>query len=246
MLTVDYDRLGLLAGDRVLDMGAGFGRHAYEALRRGASVVACDWGWDELRESRTYLDAIRLAGQAPPTASGTVTRADIGRLPFPDNSFDRVIASEILEHIPDDGAAVAELWRVLRPGGSLAVTVPSWLPERICWALSSDYHAPAAEGGHVRIYTEARLRRLLAGAGFVPGATHHAHALHSPYWWIRCAVGPTNDANPVVRAYHKVLCWDIERQPTVTRLTEQALNPLIGKSVVFYATKPSRDHARAA
>jgi cyclopropane fatty-acyl-phospholipid synthase-like methyltransferase len=42
VLTADYDRLGLRAGDRLLDLGCGFGRHAFEALRRGARVVACD------------------------------------------------------------------------------------------------------------------------------------------------------------------------------------------------------------
>ncbi len=77
-------------------------------------------------------------------------------LPYADGTFDCVIASEILEHIPDDDAAIAELVRVLKPGGALAVTVPRWLPERICWLLSDEYHAN--EGGHIRIYRADELR----------------------------------------------------------------------------------------
>ena len=53
MLTADYDLLGVKSGDRILDMGCGFGRHAYEALRRGASVVACDLGFEELKQVKT-------------------------------------------------------------------------------------------------------------------------------------------------------------------------------------------------
>ena len=64
---------------------------------------------------------------------------------------------------------------------------------------------------------------------------HHVHALHSPYWWLRCAVGPDNEHNPWVRAYHRVLVWDIERRPLPTRLCEQLLNPVLGKSLVVYA-----------
>ena len=71
-------------------------------------------------------------------------------LPVPDASVDRVMASEVLEHIPDDVTAMAEIARVLKPGGRVAVTVPRYGPERICWALSDEYHAN--EGGHVRIY----------------------------------------------------------------------------------------------
>ena len=50
MLTVDYDRLDLHAGDRLLDIGCGFGRHSYEALRRGADVVSSDFALPELIE----------------------------------------------------------------------------------------------------------------------------------------------------------------------------------------------------
>ena len=69
----------------------------------------------------------------------------------------------------DDGAAIGELARVLRPGGTLAVTVPACLAERICWALSDEYHAPFVEGGHVRIYRESGCGRSCAAPGWPPG-----------------------------------------------------------------------------
>jgi SAM-dependent methyltransferase len=238
VLTVDYDRLGIRPGDLLLDLGCGFGRHAFEGFRRGAQVVACDMAVPELEQVRGLFGAMVESGEAPASSLATTVNGDATRLPFADDTFDKVIASEVMEHIPDDLAALGELVRVLRPGGTLAVTVPAWLPETVCWALSDEYHAPKAEGGHVRIYTEAELRTKLRGAGLDDGPSHLAHALHSPYWWLRCAVGPTNDDHPLVKAYHRVLAWDITSAPAVTRLTERALNPLLGKSLVVYSTKP--------
>jgi SAM-dependent methyltransferase len=239
MLTVDYDTLGLEPGDLLLDLGCGFGRHAFEAMRRGARVVACDMAQAELVQVRSMFGALHDAGDVPDGSMGATARGDATRLPFADGTFDRIIASEVMEHIPNDVGALTELTRVLRPGGTIAITVPSWLPEKVCWALSDEYHAPIAEGGHVRIYTESGLRSLMRGAGLEPGAVGHAHALHSPYWWLRCAVGPSNDDHPLVKAYHKLLVWDIESQPLVTRAAEKVLAPLLGKSVVLYGTKPA-------
>lgn len=239
MLTVDYELLGLAPDDLVLDMGAGAGRHSFECYRRGARVVSLDYGFEELPPVRELLWAMREAGEAPADGLAACVNGDALRLPFPDGCFDRVICSEVFEHIPDDGGAMEELFRVLRPGGTLAATVPAWLPEKICWALSAEYHAPLAAGGHVRIYTEDQLRERLVSSGFEPRASHRAHALHSPYWWLRCLVGPTNESHPLVRAYHELLVWDMVRSPLVTRTAETILNPVIGKSVVVYSRKPA-------
>ena len=240
MLTVDYRRLGLQAGERLLDIGCGFGRHTYEGVRRGASVVSCDLGVAELEGVRSIVAAMAQDDEIPDGVSFMAVNGDATALPFPDASFERVIASEVVEHIPDDGRAFAELARVLKPGGTLAVTVPAWLAERICWALSDDYPAPNAPGGHVRVYSRAMLRERLRDARLQPSSAHHAHALHSPYWWLRCAVGLRQpiEANRLVDAYHRLLCWDIEKQPRVIKVLDRALNPIIGKSIVIYAHKP--------
>jgi SAM-dependent methyltransferase len=238
VLTVDYDRLGLRAGERVLDLGCGFGRHGFEAVRRGASVVSFDYAFDELRQVRNTFALMVEAGEAPVGTRTAEVRGDAVRLPFPDGSFDRIIASEVLEHVLDDEGALDELARVLRPGGVLAATIPSWMPEKVCWALSDEYHAPFVEGGHVRIYTENEVRQKMRGSGLQNEGSHHAHALHSPYWWIKCAVGPTNDEHPLVKAYHRLLVWDISKNPTVLRLADKLLNPVLGKSLVVYGSKP--------
>ncbi|MFD0900874.1 class I SAM-dependent methyltransferase [Actinomadura sediminis] len=236
MLTVDFQRFRVAPGDRILDMGCGAGRHAFELYRRGAHVVAFDQDADELAGVEKMFGAMRLAGEVPEDAAAETVRGDALELPFPDDHFDAIIASEVLEHIPDDMRAMRELLRVLRPGGRLAATVPSWLPERVCWALSEDYHT--APGGHVRIYTRAELEAKLKSTGFTVGGHHHAHGLHAPYWWIKCAVGVENDGNPLAKAYHRLLVWDIMKRPLATRVAEAVLNPVIGKSVVVYGTKP--------
>jgi SAM-dependent methyltransferase len=237
MLTIRFDELALRPGALVLDVGAGFGRHAFEIARRGARVVALDYNDDEVCGTRDTFAAMAKAGEIPEERYVGVLRGDATRLPFADNSFDAVITSEVLEHIQDDVAALAEMVRVLRPRGRFAATVPSWLPETINWKLSDEYHAPEAVGGHVRIYTATELRAKLRSAGLDVTGDHRAHALHSPYWWLKCAVGPRNDDHRAVAAYRKFLEWDIIQQPRSTKIADRVLSPVLGKSTVLYATK---------
>jgi SAM-dependent methyltransferase len=238
MLTVRYEKLGVKPGDHVLDMGSGAGRHAFEALRLGATVTALDYSIEDLRKAGSTLYAMQLEGNLPSTASSSCVNGDALRLPFTTNAFDRIICSEVMEHIPDDQGAAAELFRVLKPGGTIAVTVPSFFPERINWALDSDYHAPASVGGHVRIYSKPEINERLSSAGFAITGSHRAHALHSPYWWLKCAVGVKNDQNYFVKKYHELLVWDLMKKPALTQIPEKILTPVLGKSLVVYGRKP--------
>jgi SAM-dependent methyltransferase len=242
LLTVDFSRLSIQPGTKVLDLGCGAGRHAFEAARRGGQVIALDMDRAELEQVSAIAAAMAESGELQVPAAITVSAGDATAMPFPDDTFDIVIAAEVMEHIPADQVAIREVARVLRPGGVAAVTVPAWLPERVCWLLSDDYHN--VPGGHIRIFTRHELETKLARAGLDVEGHHHAHALHSPYWWLKCAVGVHDDDHVLASAYHKLLVWDIMRKPAVTQFADRALNPLIGKSLVVYATKPLATAAR--
>jgi SAM-dependent methyltransferase len=190
------------------------------------------------------FEAMATEGEAPQGVQARAVVGDALALPYADGTFDVVIASEILEHVPADDGAIAELVRVLKPGGTLAVSVPRWLPEQICWLLSDEYHAN--EGGHIRIYKANELRNKIRAHGLRLTHTHHAHALHSPFWWLKCAVGVEHTDHPAVSAYHKLLVWDMMSAPRLTRTAEAMMDPLIGKSVALYFTKPVEAQSSAA
>jgi SAM-dependent methyltransferase len=242
VLTVDLDRRFVVRpGERVLDIGCGGGRHAFALYRRGADVTALDMDARELAEVGAMFTAMAGAGEVPAGAQARTVRGTAYDLPFADGTFDKVIAAEVLEHLPDDDRAMRELFRVLKPGGLVAVTVPRWGPELVCWALSSAYHE--VEGGHVRIYRGDELRRRLERAGLTPLQQHHTHGLHAPYWWLKCAVGVDRADHRLVQAYHRLLVWDLMNKPRLTRWVERALDPLVGKSLVVYLRRPEAGRA---
>ncbi len=232
MITVDFHELKLKPGSMVLDAGCGSGRHL-RALARlpGLKIMGVDRNQNDVNE------AVKALREMPDALSDDycVQCADITRLPFADESFDCVICSEVLEHIPEHEAALQELVRVLKPKGALVVSVPRYFSERICWLISSAYSSD--EGGHIRIYKKKKLQKMLTSRGLKCWKINYKHALHAPYWWLKCLVGIKNDANIFVRLYHKFLVWDMFVKPKAVRILEEALNPLIGKSIVFYMRK---------
>lgn len=235
MLTVDFDRLDLQSGDRLLDMGCGGGRHAFAGLRRGATVIAFDYSEGELKDVRGVVGAMLEADELPPGTEWGTVNGDALNLPFADNAFDVIVASEVLEHLWATEWAMSELVRVLRPGGRIAVTVPTEMPERICWALDRNYHD--VPGGHVRIFKRADLEARLVRSGLTLTGCDHQHGLHSPYWWIRCAGGVNNPDRFLARNYHNLLVKQITDNPAWLAAIDRVLNPVIGKSLIVYAER---------
>lgn len=240
MITVDLNRLcksdsNRLAGCRILDIGCGTGRHT-SAVFRFPKVVAMgvDINFDDVVEAKKRLNTHKELGDHGGGECGASV-ADICELPFRDNFFDLVICSEVLEHIQDHKTAVSEAVRVLKPGKTLVVSVPRYLPERICWALSDNYHT--VRNGHVRIYKKKTLVDLLESAGLTQWGFHFAHSLHVPYWWLKCLVGPEREDCRSINAYHCLLVWDMMKKPWITQFLDKMLNPILGKSMVLYLRK---------
>jgi SAM-dependent methyltransferase len=237
VITVDFERTGLRRGHQLLDIGCGNGRHTAAAYdREGITAVGVDRNREDLNAARGRL-AFHERLRAHDGGVWALAAADARSLPFGDRIFDTVVCSEVLEHIPDHDRAMQEIVRVLKPGGGLVVSVPRWWPEKICWALSRDYHQ--ANQGHVRIYRIRPLIRMLEANGVVFSQRHWAHSLHSPYWWLKCLLGPTRTDAPLVNLYHRFLTWDIMQQPPLTRGLDRLLNPVLGKSLVLYFRKPA-------
>lgn len=234
MQTVNYKHVDLSAGDKVLDLGCGEGRHVISAyLEADIQAVGVDLGFDDLKITAEKFRDFDQPNNG--NKSFGLSVANALTLPFADDTFDVVICSEVLEHIPDYQSALGEIERVLAPGGTFVASVPRAWPERICWAFSSAYHE--VEGGHLRIFNAAALRGEIEQRGFDYHRRHWAHALHAPFWWLKCMLWERQDQSKLIAWYHKLLVWDLMERPWLTRTLETLLNPLMGKSVVMYFQK---------
>ena len=234
MNTIKYNNLNLREGQLMLDMGCGEGRHSIGALlETPANIVGMDLSFEDLKTAQSRLKDFDTSELR---TSCTFGLGNINDIPFEDSSLDAVICSEVLEHVDSPNESVKELVRVLKPGGVMALSVPRYLPELICWKLSKEYSK--TPGGHVRIFKHRELKNLAVSNGLEYQSFHWAHGLHSPYWWLQCLFWKTKENSFLVRQYHKLLVWDLMKKPLFTKILESMLQPLIGKSLVMYFRKP--------
>lgn len=230
LLTVDLERLKVRRGERLLDAGCGEGRHCFGALERGARVVGLDLDRDSLKMGSGALRS--RAGELG--SFGAMIHGNTFALPFADESFDKVICSEVMEHVHDYRAAARELARVTRRGGMVAVTIPTATSENLYLRVGDDYFE--SPGGHIRIFRPRQLALGLAEAGLATVGVGFAHALHTPYWVLRSIAGlPKADESALVRGYRLLLL-----RATGSRFmtaVERVLNYCFPKSLILYAEK---------
>ena len=234
MQTINFDKLNINAGDTVLDIGCGEGRHSIGLyVDKEVNAIGIDLSMEDMKTARSRIKDFSITDTN--TSSCVFGAGNIHSLPFKDNVYDAVICSEVLEHLESLDDAVSEIVRVLKPGGVLAVSVPRFIPELICWKLSSKYSK--TPGGHVRIFRQKNLKQLILKESVSYTSFHWAHALHSPYWWLKCIFWGREKEHWLVAKYHQFLVWDLMQNPFLTRFLEAVLKPFIGKSLVMYFVK---------
>jgi SAM-dependent methyltransferase len=142
-------------GTRILDVGCGTGRKSRHLVECGATVVGCDISEPGIGVARTRLHEAVVCD---------LTQG----LPFADESFDVVFSSAVLEHIYPVQRVLAEMYRVLRPGGRVVVEVPNvaYWPNRLLLLAGRDLIWIGA-GKHIRAFTRHNLAREVQRAGFV-------------------------------------------------------------------------------
>lgn len=235
MQTVKLQELSLPDQPVVLDLGCGEGRHAIECFNhlKAAIIVGVDLSHQDLKTASQRLDQNKALLDRKTPCSFITT--DGLKLPFTSQSFDLVICSEVLEHVPDYESMLDEIFRVLKPEAQLAVSVPRAWPEQICWFFSKAYHSN--EGGHIRIFRAKQLKKKILSKPYQFQKKYYAHALHTPYWWMRCLKWNNGRDNAVSKLYHRLLVWDLMKKPWLTQTIEKYLNPLMGKSIVLHFKK---------
>lgn len=233
VLTVDFDLLGVKHGDVMLDAGCGEGRHSFECIGRGARVLSMDMDMESIRKARYTLHYMRESGQAHDDGRYLVQIGDALNMPFRDETFDKVICSEVMEHVPDDRQACRELARVLKTGGSIAITVPTFISEMVYDALTYEYFT--SPGGHIRKYIPRNLAAIMQSCGLEIYAVRFKHSLHTIYWLIRCVVGLHLNDQPLTRGYRKFLTLGMNSK--LMPKIEDFFDHFFPKSIILYAVK---------
>jgi len=234
MLTVDFRRLPLAQRDLVLDAGCGEGRHVFECFRHDCSVLGMDLSHRSLLKARYVLGQMHERKEAKGRV--LLLRGDALRFPFPDGTFDKIICAEVIEHVDDEHRGMAELARILKTRGKIAVTVPTLFTEHLYDKLSQEYFR--TPGGHVRKVVPQALARSMEENGLQVYAVGFAHAFHSPYWMLRCLCGLHDEKAIIPLVYRKFLHLALFSKPL--RLSEKLCNYFFPKSIILYAQKGRR------
>tara|TARA_B000000557_G_C20765069_1_gene439086 strand:- start:403 stop:1098 length:696 start_codon:yes stop_codon:yes gene_type:complete len=231
MDTFNFNLLNLKKVKSFADIGCGNGRHlkSLSSKLHTCNLIGVDHSCEEISKLNSEFTNNICKNQN----SYKFVEGDIRDLNIDSSSQDLVICSEVLEHVPNFEKVLQECKRILKPNGVLLISVPSYLPERICWLFSKEYQQ--TPGGHIRIFTKSFLQEAFRKQELKVFKKHKQHAFHSLYWIIRSR-NKMNDSK-FLKSFHELLVKQMFGQAIFSANLEKLINPLFGKSVCFYLKK---------
>ncbi|MBI5467364.1 MAG: methyltransferase domain-containing protein [Candidatus Kerfeldbacteria bacterium] len=193
----------LPVGGSVLDIGFGFGDTIINFSKAGFTTYALD-------NSQELLDGL-TSRVAKENVKMTILKAEATNIPLPDNTLDLVILTEVLEHVVPYEQLVDEIRRVLKPGGYLILSVPTYSTEKIYTFLNKDYPKNAT---HVNLFKKSYLKSMFAAHQFQVVKVKNENFRPALYWVFNAAahaqhnyVGATQSTSRLARGFDRFYDW---------------------------------------
>lgn len=228
---IDLDILSLKTGGKALDIGCSYGDQAMKIAKQGIRVYGID-------SSKDYIKKFKQSAKKN-NLDCTPVLGDATRLPFDSNFFDAVIATEVLEHIPNFKKAIKESYRVLKPGGYACIAVPTGLSENIFKFLHPFWQE---DSGHVNFFLKRKITRILEEIGFRIEKIEKQNFEWALFWLIHSFLktrfddtGTPKENELISEKYFRL--WDYLRKFRVSNLVLWIGNMIFPKSYYIYVRK---------
>ncbi|KTD57707.1 class I SAM-dependent methyltransferase [Legionella shakespearei] len=213
----------------ILDIGCGGGHFSSFCAKHGAQIILADIDPDTISKAE---ERVRAAG--PKSLRCLITNAD--PIPLENESVDKIIAMEVLEHVPKPGNFVAELFRVARPGAKILISVPGTQSENLQKKLAPEsYFMPP---NHIRIFQSNEIEFLLSSHGFIVEERIN-YGFYFSLWWSffwTCNQDLSPPWHPLLQSWENT--WSLLLDSKDGYKIKQALDDLLPKSQAFLAYKP--------
>jgi ubiquinone/menaquinone biosynthesis C-methylase UbiE len=231
--TIDLKYFSVTKGLNILDYGCGSGRKALDFASKNVNIYAVDTD----KKSLSILEKNILNKNIK---NISITKIEKNRsLLFKNSFFDRVILSEVLEHVDSPSSVIEEIYRVMKKGGILCVSIPTSTTERVYNFLNPNYYSKA---GHRRVFTKNEIILLLESEGFGVNKIYKENFKFAIYWILASLLkinpsdsGETENRTSLDKYYYKI--WGILYLLRVANLVERMGNSLFPKSIYLYAEK---------
>jgi SAM-dependent methyltransferase len=228
---VDTDQLKVVPGSRILDLGCARGEHALALARAGFDVVGAD-------SDAALLELLRTNAGNEGLAVETWLQDVQAGLPEA-GTFDAVVCTEVLEHVPDYRLAMREIARALKPGGRACISVPTALTELVFHQIHPHY---VEDSTHVNVFTRSLLTLELERAGLRVLHTEGRNSEWTAFWLIHGRARSRFDhtGTPVENEHLTQRYWRARHWLMRLRIDAAARrigNRLLPKSLYVYAER---------